>query len=216
MHHAVDALTAHFPGRELSVKFVYTRGQEIGQAPLQPVGWAMAYPTIDHTAERTEGLAVVTLDRGVASDAMARAPWLLLGAKTLSYAVNRSVVREAHRRGADDVLFVSSDGHALEGPSSSLIAVLDGAWVTPPASEGILAGTTQADLYAWAEPVGIRTEVRPILASELLDAAGAWLTSSSRLAAPIRTLDGRRLPVDAALTARMNDFLLGRGASDRR
>lgn len=206
----VDALTAAHPDREIAVKIIYTRGQEMGASTQRPVAWAMAYLSHDFGPER-QGIAVITLDRGVASDVAGHSPWLLYGAKTLSYAVNRGVIREAHSRGADDVLFVSSDGHALEGPSSSLIARIDGVWVTPPASEGILPGTTQADLFTWATGRGIRTETRPLELSELEKADALWLTSSSRLAAPVKSLDDRALDVDAALTDEMNAFLLARG-----
>ncbi len=53
------------------------------------------------------------LDRGYRHDAERTSPWLLAGAKTLSYAVNRAMLREAARRGADDAIFVSSDGYVL-------------------------------------------------------------------------------------------------------
>ena len=44
------------------------------------------------------------------------APWLLGGAKTLSYAVNMASQRWAQSIGAQDVLWVSADGFALEAP----------------------------------------------------------------------------------------------------
>lgn len=206
----VDAVAPRHLGRELLVKVIYTRGQEVGDTDLSPTGWALAWPAGDHAQGRA-GINVITLDRGVRSDVTRTSPWLLAGAKTLSYAANKAALREAHRRGADDVLFISSDAHALEGPSSSLIADIDGVWVTPPASEGVLAGTTQADAFAWASSQGIRTATRPILASELPGARALWLTSSGRLAAPIATLDGRPYAVDLELTGRLNAWLLARG-----
>ena len=53
-------------------------------------------------------------------------PWLLAGAKTLSYAVNMAALRDAARRGAGDVIFVSSDGYMLEGPRSTVVIATDG------------------------------------------------------------------------------------------
>jgi len=209
VHRCVDALTARHPDEEILVKVVYTRGQEMGAA-TPPTGWAMAYLNPDHSAQRA-GIDVVTLSRGVASDVASSAPWLLPGAKSLSYAVNRAAMREAARRGADDALFVSTDGHALEGPSSSLIARIHGVLVTPHPDEGVLAGTTQADVFAWAAARGVRTETRPLPACELADADALWLVASGRLCSPIRSLDGRPYAVDAELTAAWNAALLARG-----
>ncbi|GAA3366667.1 hypothetical protein GCM10020366_71090 [Saccharopolyspora gregorii] len=42
----------------------------------------------DTLRKRQDGVSAVTLDRGIASDLKERAPWLLLSAKTLSYATN--------------------------------------------------------------------------------------------------------------------------------
>ena len=48
-------------------------------------------------------------------------PWLLAGAKTLSYAVNMAALRHAERQGAGDVIFISSEGNVLEGPRSTVV-----------------------------------------------------------------------------------------------
>lgn len=207
---ALSRMAARHPDRELACKFIMTRGLEYPPAELVPNGWAVAMLSPDFTGPRTSGISVVTLDRDLPRDVMASAPWLLAGAKTLSYAVNRSVLREARRRGADDALLVSSDGYVLEGPSSSFLAVLDGTVVTPPAADGILPGTTQADACAWLARQGVAVQVRSIRVEELAQTRTAWFTSSSRLVAPIRQLDGRPLHVDRELTDPLNAFLRGR------
>ena len=108
------------------------------------------------------GIRVVTLDRGLRHDVAETSPWLLAGAKTLSYAINRAAQREAVRRGADDVLFVSSDGFALEGPTSNVVTLTDGVVRTPNTDQGILAGTTQAAVFDFFQSRGLRTEFAPL------------------------------------------------------
>ncbi len=192
---------------EAWLKIVLTRGIE-GQ-PL-PTGWAYGTVSPDFRRERTEGISVVLLDRGLRSDVSATSPWLLAGAKTLSYAVNRAAVREAQRRGSDDVIFVSSDGLLLEGPTSTLVVRRDDELSTPPDSYGILPGTTQIDLFAAADQWGLRTAVGPLTADDLHSADAAWLVSSVRHAAPVRSVDGRSLTIDSELSAAMNGFLRAR------
>ncbi len=188
-----------------AVKFCMTRGIE-GQVSA-PSGWALGYLADDPTEVRRDGLDVVTLDRGYRHDVAETSPWLLQGAKTLSYAVNKAVLREAERRGASDVIFTSIDGYALEGPSASLIARIDGVYVTPPDSLGILKGTTQGDIFTELEARGLPTRVADIMVSELAGAEGLWLCSSTRGAAPIRTLDGKPVALDHQATQAINDDL---------
>ena len=191
---------------ELYAKLILTRGVEgTGRAS----GWLFVDEGEDFRAARL-GIRVVTLDRGYRHDVAETSPWLLQGAKTLSYAINRAAQREAVRRGADDVIFVSSDGFALEGPTSNVI-LLDGNTVrTPQTDQGILAGTTQAAVFEFFAARGFETEYRRITADELTQADALWLVSSVRQAAPVTALDEQLFPVDAELTRELNEFLLSR------
>ena len=76
-------------------------------------------------AARTDGVAAMTLARGLPAEGAADMPWLLAGAKTLSYAVNMAALRHAERHGAGDVIFVSSEGYVLEGPRSTVVIATD-------------------------------------------------------------------------------------------
>lgn len=194
------------PVPEAYVKTVLSRGVE---GANEPTGWCYGAPSPDFTRERTEGVRVVLLDRGVRSDVALTAPWLLAGAKTLSYAINRAAHREAARRGADDVVFVSSEGVLLEGPTSTLVYRVGDTLVTPGPDLGILDGTTQANVFRFAAQRGLATRVERAGPEALRSADASWLVSSVRYAAPIAALDGEARPVDAAFTADLNAWLLG-------
>jgi 4-amino-4-deoxychorismate lyase len=187
------------PG-EAALKIVHTRGLEHTATPA-----ATTLLTITETEPgRRRPLAVVTLNRGYASTTFADAPWLLGGAKLLSYAVHTSARREAVRRGADDALFVSSDGYALEGPTSSLLWVAEGAVrTTPTGATGILGSVTIEVIEEWAADQGVRFEPALIRPGKLHSATGAWLASSVRGVCPIATLDGQALPTSDAWTDRL-------------
>ncbi|MGV8970721.1 MAG: aminotransferase class IV [Rhodoglobus sp.] len=193
------------PARESFVKIVLSRGVEGSGVPT---GWAYGELSPDHTAARSRGISVAVLDRGYRHDVSDTSPWLLAGAKTLSYAINKASMREAARRGADDVVYLSSDGILLEGPTSTLIYKHGNRLVTPDPALGILDGTTQANLFRFAERQGMTTTLQRSPLEALRKADAAWLVSSVRLVAPIRELDGEAFPIDSELTAAMNGFLL--------
>jgi 4-amino-4-deoxychorismate lyase len=167
-------------------------------------------------AARERGLSVLLLDRGFDSSVSERAPWLLMGAKTLSYAVNMAAMRFAAAQGADDVIFVSSDGKVLEGPTSTVLlarriptagGTASVELVTPLRSSGILPGTSQGTIFAAAQAAGWTLGYGPLEPSDLFDADGVWLVSSVRGVAPVTSLDGVALDVDRELTGQLTGFL---------
>lgn len=202
---AIAAVASQAPEGEAIVKLILSRGVEHGPAPT---AWATVAPAPDFTAVRRNGVRVVALDRGYDLGAGERAPWLLLGAKTLSYAVNMAALREAHRRGADDAVFVTRDGFVLEAPTASLILRRGDEFVTPAPSGGILHGTTQLAVYEHLAATGRRTGYATLTATDFVTADAAWLVSSIRLAVSVTAVDGAPLPVDADLTDELNAFLL--------
>lgn len=205
--HAVESAGDDVGETELLAKLILTRGIE-GQAA--PTGWVYLFASDSYAAKRADGIRVVTLDRGYRSDIAETSPWLLQGAKTLSYAINKAALREAGRRDADDVIFVSTDGIVLEGPDSTVIALIDGVYVTTPPDLGVLEGTTQGAFFADAEARGARTDYRAMTVKELHGASAVWLASSGRQIAPVVTLDGAPVTGDPAFTADAVVRMLGR------
>ncbi|MDQ0145275.1 MULTISPECIES: aminodeoxychorismate lyase [Pseudarthrobacter] len=204
---------------ELVVKLVVTRGVE--GAPT-PTAWVQATPAgAAGRRQRETGIDVILLDRGYDSDVADRAPWLLLGAKTLSYAVNMAALRHAHKQGADDVIFFSSDGRVLEGPTSTVLLAHveksdDGTTVkrliTPQLDSGILAGTSQGALFAAAKAAGWELGYGPLEPRDLMDADAVWLISSVRLLAPVNRIDGKEIGTPALqkeLTAELGELFAG-------
>jgi 4-amino-4-deoxychorismate lyase len=205
-------------GDELVVKLLVTRGMEGGGSPTC---WVQASaPGAAGRRQRETGIDVLLLDRGYDSEVGERAPWLLLGAKTLSYAVNMAALRYAHHQGADDVIFTSADDRVLEGPTSTvLLAHLETSddgrggvrtirrLITPQLDSGILPGTSQGALFTAAKAAGWELGYGPLEPKDLFDADAVWLISSIRLLAPVNHIDGKEIgtpELRKQLTAELN------------
>ena len=195
------------PG-EAAVKLLLTRGPHGGDGPSGFVAIGPIPP--DYPRQRRDGLKIVSLRRGMTSDAFADAPWLLGGVKSLSYAINMAAQREAARRGVDDAIFVSVDGVVLESPTGSVVW-WDGRTLhtTPPGDTGILAGTTQQLLFERAAAAGWRTAETRAQVDELHAAVVVWLIGSVRGPVDIAELDGKprvRMPEIDAHIRRLAGF----------
>ena len=153
------------------------------------VGFALVTDVSAETLHAREyGVRAVTLTLGITAAQRSEAPWLLGGVKSTSYAVNMATLRHAHAAGAEDAIWLSSDGQVLEAPTATVVLVVAGELVTPPVATGILAGTTLAAVSAF-EPI----TSRPVSAVELAAADEVMLLSSIRGVAPVVAVDGRQL-----------------------
>jgi 4-amino-4-deoxychorismate lyase len=221
----IGEICAQWPAtQEGGLRLVCTRGVEGGEArgvsaPDPAVaregdtaGAVTVFATLGPVGEATvrarrEGIAVTTANVGYDAGVRDATPWLLGGAKTLSYAVNMAALRWAAAHGADDMLWVSSDGWALEAPTASLVW-LDGdrLCTVPTERTGILPGCTARRLLDNAATLGLTATERMIRPADLVRTDGAWLTSSVRGVAWIRTLDGTPL-AGSGRTARLREVL---------
>lgn len=195
---AIKVVLDNWSGQEMALKLVYTRGVEgtVGAPTGFALGQEISGKVLD---QRARGLTAISLERGIEPGLAARAPWLLLGAKSVSYAINMAALREAERRGADEVIFTASDGSVLEGPTSSVVVAHGKTLRTTPAAVGVLPGTTQAALFRAAERAGWSTSFEPLSMADLRNADGLFLASSVRKITRVHTLDGQPLTDSAAL-----------------
>lgn len=173
-----------------------------------PVAWGAVRVT------HTSGPGPVGSGRGgrapttvVAVRAMARhdrlaevitVPWprnergALVGIKTTSYAENALALADAHRLGATEALLANTKGDLCEGSGTNVFLVINGELVTPPLSSGCLAGITRGLIL---ERCGLDVQERDVPMDVLYMSDEAFLTSATRDVQPIRSVDGRALPM---------------------
>lgn len=196
---------------EFGIRYALSRGEQDANGEYRGRGWAFPVPVDDHIrTAREQGVTAVSLDRGFDAYIGSKAPWLLIGAKTLSYAVNQAAGRYAASNDADEALFVSHDGIVLEGPTANLIIRRGDRLLTPNPEAGLLSGTTQRLIFDHAEDLGLRAEYADLSLDDVKAADGAWYVSSMRTAVALRELDGNAISVDQTLTDRFQEIIRGR------
>lgn len=165
-----------------------TRGMEFGRnhafpAVVKPTIFVMASPLPQFTAEqRANGLSVITVQDF---------RWGRCDIKSTALLANVLMKQRAVEGGANEALIVR-DGLVLEGASTSVLAVIEGALVTPPDSHSILPGTTRDAAIEAAEHL-LPVVRRPIPLSELLRADEVWISAATRDVVPVCRIDGQTI-----------------------
>ena len=205
---ALDA--AHSP--DASVRLTVSRGVAPGgvSAPLDPT------PTVVVTVAPPPAFGSAIYDAGLrASVASGRRNEFSMtaGLKTLAYTDSVAAMIEARNGGADEVLFLDTQGHCSEASASNLFAVISGRLTTPPTSCAALPGITRAVVIELAGQMGRPVDERAFDLRELERATEAFLTSSLRGIAPMVAVDGKALgdgtpgPVTRHVTTAYTDLV---------
>ena len=108
--------------------------------------------------------------------------------KSFPYSHRLRILDEVNALGFDEAIVFNTDRRVCEGAVTNLIFLLDGQWVTPPISDGVLPGVMRALVI---ENCGV--QVRSISESDLQRVQSGYLLSSLRIAQPIASVDGREL-----------------------
>lgn len=110
--------------------------------------------------------------------------------KRYPYTQNLLLLDEAKSKGFDDFILISQDGQVTESAIANLVFQLDGQWITPPLSDGVLPGVMRALLV---EKAGVI--VRQVSAHQLAEIESGFVVSSLKIAQPIEQIDDRILQI---------------------
>ena len=108
--------------------------------------------------------------------------------KSYPYEHRLSILNEAKLLGFDEALVVNTEGNICEGAVSNVIACIDGKWITPPTSDGVLPGIMRDLVLA---NNGVVVQSLPL--ARIGDVTSAVLLSSLRIASDVASIQSRPL-----------------------
>jgi branched-chain amino acid aminotransferase len=129
--------------------------------------------------------------------------------KALPYLDSVLALEQASARGADEVLFENTHSRVACLATANIFAVFGRQLVTPPLSDGALAGTTRAFVLSKAHGLHFEVAERSLPLEKFSRADALFATSSLRLIAPCSQLDAIAYPSEA------NDIVMELQASIR-
>jgi branched-subunit amino acid aminotransferase/4-amino-4-deoxychorismate lyase len=113
------------------------------------------------------------------------------GIKTISRADLVYARIEAERAGADDALFLTTDGRITEATTSNVLLISADTCATPRLGTGLLAGTTRAWLVVHGDAVGLAMVQRDLTPDDVFAADEMAICASIGGVIPVTSLDGR-------------------------
>jgi branched-chain amino acid aminotransferase len=178
---------------EGSVRLTVTRGASAGGGVAPPPGLT---PTVIVVAGPTPPFPATTYEQGLSAQIAAgrrNEHAMSAGLKTLAYTDAVLALLAAQRAGADEALFLDTEGHCSEATSSNLFIWTGTLLQTPPISCAALPGITRAAVLELARAHGLAVAERALLPDDLYAAEEAFLTSSLRGIAPLVRVNRRAI-----------------------
>jgi branched-chain amino acid aminotransferase len=189
----IEALLGAEAHDDAAIRITVSRGAYRGRGLLPPD--EEVEPTIVIQAWPVRPPPRGHLDQGLhlIPSAVRRDPSSPLAAlKTTSRADYVYARLEARRAGADDALFLTTDGHLSEATSANIFLVRPGDELATPGLDcAILPGTTRDWLLGWGTRVGLAPAESRLTPADLAGASEAFLSSSVAGVLPVTRWDGR-------------------------
>ncbi len=194
LEESVRRLIAAFDGADGYLRLIVTRGD--GPLGIDPTPCATPrliiiashLEMIGHATRAGGARLIIAATRRLPSDGLD--PRI----KSLNY-LNHILARiEANTAGADEAVLLNRAGRVAEGTADNLFIVRDGVLMTPPPSEGALAGITRELVIDLARELNIETRECALAPYDLHTADECFLTGTGAELFPVREIDGRALP----------------------
>lgn len=201
---AIQATVDAFEGDEGYLRVLVTRG--VGALGIDPA--TCAKPSVIIIAnelkmvsdeERAEGVkTIIASTRRLSPDQMDSR------IKSMNY-LNAILARmEANHAGAEEAILLNKNGYVAEGTADNLFIVRDGELLTPPITDGALAGITRQTVMEVAESLGIKVTETSLTPYDLYTADECFLTGTGAKLIPVRDIDGRSLPQSREMYQRLS------------
>ena len=179
------------PAGDASIRITVSRGVFFGRGLLPPAEHPPA--TIVIQAWPVPPTPADHLERGLhlVASSVRRDPENPLAAlKTTSRADYVFARLEARTAGADDALFLTTDGFISEATSANIFVLRGDELATPALGCAILPGTTRSWILRWAAGVGLRPDEAWLTTRHLHEADEAFISSSVAGILPVTRFAG--------------------------
>ncbi|MCL2654962.1 MAG: branched-chain amino acid transaminase [Coriobacteriia bacterium] len=117
---------------------------------------------------------------------------------TASYLNSGLAHIEAVRHGYNEAILLNEDGKVCEGSGENLFVVRGGAVITPPISDGVLAGITRDSVMTLAREAGYEVREESLVRSQLYTAEECFMSGTAAELVPVRSCDGIAIGSGAA------------------
>lgn len=176
----ISRLLSSVANSESYIRVMISRGQgDLGLDPTaatQPLRVIIVSDLVEVApAIRAAGIKTITYRTQRPADATSAE-----GAKIGNYLAAALAMRSAKAKGALEALIVDKQGQVVEGATSNLFYVRQGALFTPPIQAGILPGITRAKVLDVARQLGIPVSYALPSVAELEAADEVFISSSIR------------------------------------
>lgn len=206
---AVNELVRQNGAGDLAVRLTVTRGPHAGRTPFREArGPATriitARPLPDFGPDFfARGIRAITVDCPSRDASPSR------GLKTLAYLDFLFYRDWADQNDAFEAILIDTAGRVVEGSSSNVFVVKDGAIATPDARVGLLPGVVRDVVLEAVREMGAPVEERTVFSGELTDADEIFVTNSLVELVSVTTLltGGREIALGRAVADHMRTWL---------
>jgi branched-chain amino acid aminotransferase len=194
------------------IRLVVTRGE----GPMGVDPGSCTQPTVFIIADRLQLISEAARAKGICAVIVStrRVPNVCWDAriKSLNYLNNVLAKLEARQANADEAIMLNLAGNVAEGAVNNVFVVKSGRLLTPPVTDGALAGVTRATLLQLAQACEIPWSETSLTPFDLYTADEGFLSGTGVELVPLREVDGRSMaacpgPVFTRLQNAFDDFV---------